>query len=543
MSHATDDVHHLRAALEEAAKGEGLTAPNPPVGAVVVRDGRVIGRGWHRKAGTPHAEREALGDCVENGHDPRGATVYVTLEPCSTRGRTPPCTEALVEAGVARVVYGTADPDPRHRGRAEAVLREADIDVTTGVEEEACRHLLRGFASAVERGRPWVIAKVAQSLDGRIVRPPGEGPWLTGEEARADVQALRARVDALLTSGETLRRDDPALTLRVPHPHGPKPPLPRIIITRGGALPATSKVFTDACARSTLVASLGMRARPDDLPPPVGFACFPDMPALLTHLAGELGIHTLMVEAGGRLLGTLLDGGWVDEWVGYFAPLLVGGGALAGGGAGAGEAQRAPRLRDARWSRHGPDLRLRGCLKYPVDKPARALRPAVFVDRDGVINDPGDHYYVKRPEDFHLMPGAIDLLAAARAAGHVLVCITNQRGVGKGEMTAGKLDAVHARMQELLEAPGCAFDAVHAYTGLESNGPGAKPDPLFILQATRDLGLDLGRSWMIGDADRDILAGKRAGLRTIRVRGDKPVETAADVTVDSVAEAARLFGG
>lgn len=168
----------IRVALGEGRRGIGLTAPNPPVGAVVVKDGVEIARGWHHKVGSPHAEKDALSKVKED--EARGATVYVTLEPCSTHGRTGACTEALISAGVSKVVYGTCDPNPLHSGEADKILEAAGIRVVTGILEEECQDLIRGFSTVQTLGRPWLIAKTAMSLDGRITRPKGEGQWLSG---------------------------------------------------------------------------------------------------------------------------------------------------------------------------------------------------------------------------------------------------------------------------------------------------------------------------------------------------------------------------
>lgn len=211
------DEKWMGCALEEARKGVGRTAPNPPVGCVLVTGEEYIGSGWHRAAGRPHAEREAIADALaRQGADAlRGSTAYVTLEPCSTYGRTPPCTAGLIEAGVARVVYAVADPNPVHAGAADAVLEKAGIEVTSGVLEAEATKLLRPFLKVQTTGLPWVIWKSAMSLDGRITRPPGEPQWLTCENSRLDVQKLRAEVDGILTGGETVRNDKPALTIRV----------------------------------------------------------------------------------------------------------------------------------------------------------------------------------------------------------------------------------------------------------------------------------------------------------------------------------------
>ncbi|MEY4242774.1 MAG: bifunctional diaminohydroxyphosphoribosylaminopyrimidine, partial [Verrucomicrobiota bacterium] len=204
-----EDEKWMDRALEEARKGVGKTAPNPPVGAVIVKNGVLLGRGWHRAAGRPHAEREALAD-AERSHGSeavRGATIYITLEPCSTQGRTPPCTQGLMDAGIRRVVYACRDENPAHAGRADELLTKAGIEVLAGVRGEAAERLLRPFFKVRKTGLPWVIWKTAMSLDGRVTRPPGEGQWLTSADSRSDVHRLRSTVDAILTSGETVRRD------------------------------------------------------------------------------------------------------------------------------------------------------------------------------------------------------------------------------------------------------------------------------------------------------------------------------------------------
>ncbi|HWB60221.1 MAG TPA: bifunctional diaminohydroxyphosphoribosylaminopyrimidine deaminase/5-amino-6-(5-phosphoribosylamino)uracil reductase RibD, partial [Chthoniobacteraceae bacterium] len=189
------DEKYMRLALREAAKGIGHTSPNPAVGAVLVsRAGKILARGWHHAAGCPHAEIEALGKT----RHARGATLYVTLEPCSTRGRTPPCTEAIIAAGIARVVIGAIDPNPAHAGRAVKILKRAGIAVTTGLLAAECAALNRPFNKWIVTGMPYVYAKAGMSLDGRIARQPGEGQWITSPASRAHVQKLRARVDAIL---------------------------------------------------------------------------------------------------------------------------------------------------------------------------------------------------------------------------------------------------------------------------------------------------------------------------------------------------------
>ncbi len=313
------DAHWMQLALNAARLGIGKTAPNPPVGAVIVKHAQLLGSGWHRAAGQAHAEREALADALRK-HGPdavNGATLYVTLEPCSTHGRTPPCTQAIIEAGITRVVYACVDPNKDHAGRADALLENAGVKVTRGVLNEDAQKILRPFLKVREQGLPWVIWKCAMSLDGRITRPPGEGQWLTGPLARADVQALRASVDAIITSGETVRRDKPALTIREPHLlEGRLQPWRVVVTDFPDSLPEDAPLFTDEWKARTLIR------------PRHGLA------KMLARLASEQGVLTVMIEAGGVFSAALFEQGLIDEVVIYYAPLLCGGptSALAGRG-------------------------------------------------------------------------------------------------------------------------------------------------------------------------------------------------------------------
>lgn len=342
-----DDAHWMGLALDEARKGVGRTAPNPPVGSVIVKDGVLLGKGWHRAAGRPHAEREALADAMarHGGEAIRDATIYVTLEPCSTHGRTPPCTAGIIEAGIKRVVYACVDKNPDHAGRADALLAEAGIAVASGVCREEAERLLRPFFKVRETGLPWVIWKTAMSLDGRITRPPGEGQWLTGPEARADVQKLRATTDAILTSGETVRRDKPALTIRVPELLEGRPQPWRVIFTdKPDSLPADAPLLCDEWRERTL-----LRPRAD-------------LEAGLRGLVREQGVLSVMVEAGGKFSAALFDAGLVDEVVVYVAPLLCGGplAALAGEGL-----PSSLKLLETSFERLGEDVRYRGIIDRP----------------------------------------------------------------------------------------------------------------------------------------------------------------------------------
>ncbi len=338
------DAHWMNQALDEARKGVGKTAPNPPVGAVIVKNDQLLGKGWHRAAGRPHAEREALANALENHGDEavRGATIYITLEPCSTHGRTPPCTQGLIDAGIARVVYACVDRNPKHAGRADEILTLSGIEVLSGVCREEAEKILRPFFKVRETGLPWVIWKTAMSLDGRISRPPGEGQWLTGESARADVQKIRAMVDSILTSGETVRRDKPALTIRDQDLlDGRNQPWRVIVTARPDSLPEDAPLFTDEWRERTLI-------RPRH-----------DLAQTLRDLAREQGVLSLMIEAGGVFSELMLEAGLIDEVVIYYAPMLCGGPtpALAGGGL-----AQALKLQEVEFQKFGNDIRMRGVV-------------------------------------------------------------------------------------------------------------------------------------------------------------------------------------
>ena len=337
-----DDAHWMSMALEEARNGVGRTAPNPPVGALIVKDDQLIGKGWHRAAGRPHAEREALADArLRFGADAiRGATAYVTLEPCSTQGRTPPCTAGLIEAGVARVVYAVKDRNPAHVGRADELLRKAGIEVSSGTGAEEAAEILRPFFKVQETGLPWVIWKTAMSLDGRLTRPPGEGQWLTRPEARADVQVLRSQVDAVVTSGETARQDFPRLTIREDHlMDGREQPWRVVLTSRPESLPAESPLLTDEWRERTLIRSGG------------------HLEQVLRELVAGQGVVSVLLESGGTLAASFLEAALVDEVVIYLAPMLCGGNvsALSGSGLVSGLDRDSITFKQI-----GPDVRLRG---------------------------------------------------------------------------------------------------------------------------------------------------------------------------------------
>lgn len=310
--HAKDkDSFWMSRALELAGRGLGCTSPNPPVGAVIVREGRILGEGWHHRAGEPHAERMALADAVSRGNSPAlpGSTIYVTLEPCSSYGKTPPCTEGIISAGISRVVYACKDPDKRHRGRADALLRAEGIEVLSGVLEGPCGRLLRPWAHAVTSGLPWVTAKIATTMDSRLTRHVER--WLSCPESLRYAHDLRCECDAILVGGQTVRSDNPSLTIRCPHsPAPPEKVQPlRIVLTHNrDSLPKDSALFTDDYAERTLV-----------------FENVPSLREVLTTLREEHGVVHLMLECGGKLLRQFLEEGLINEWYQIITPQLAGG--------------------------------------------------------------------------------------------------------------------------------------------------------------------------------------------------------------------------
>ena len=322
----------MSAALGLARRGLGSVWPNPSVGCILVRQGRVVGRGRTASGGRPHAETEAL---AQAGGLARGADAYVTLEPCSHHGRTPPCAEALIKAGVARVFVGTRDPDPRVSGRGLAMLREAGIEVVAGVLEDEAREVLAGFQCRVEKGRPLVTVKIAATLDGRTATHTGESQWITGEAARARGHLLRAQSDAIMIGSGTARIDDPTLTCRLPGLEDRSPV--RIVVDSRLTLQLTGKLV--ASARDIPLWLLTRAGNPPERlaalvecgvevieigPGPDGSV---DLAAALREL-GDRGLTRLLVEAGGHLAAALLRQDLVDRLAWFRAPMLIGGDGL-----------------------------------------------------------------------------------------------------------------------------------------------------------------------------------------------------------------------
>ncbi len=371
-----DDARWMRQALRLARRAYGLTSPNPLVGALIVRQGVVLGRGWHRQAGQPHAEIEALNDARRQGHAVRGATLYVTLEPCSTHGRTPPCTDALLSAGVRRVVVGATDPNPRHAGRAFRLLRKTGVIVDPGVLATDCTRLNEPFNHWITRGTPFVTVKAALTLDGKIATPSGESRWITGERARAHAMRLRQGADAVLVGVNTILADDPSLTVRSPKAEGSgqkaedrrrktAKPIRRIVLDSRARTPLTAKVVSDGHAALTTivvtrraaarrVAALRRQARVLVAPDRKGRA---DLRWLLRRL-GKEGVTSLLVEGGGEVNASFLLDRLAQRVAFFYAPMILGGcdSRKAVAGSGARSLSEIVTLREIEWRKFGNDL-------------------------------------------------------------------------------------------------------------------------------------------------------------------------------------------
>jgi diaminohydroxyphosphoribosylaminopyrimidine deaminase / 5-amino-6-(5-phosphoribosylamino)uracil reductase len=324
--YSESDHEFMLRALELAQRAAYHATPNPRVGCVIVREGRVIGEGWTQPPGSNHAEIEALLDARRNGHDVRGTTVYVTLEPCSHFGRTPPCATALGEAHVARVIAAVEDPNPQVSGQGLDMLRASGVDVRCGLLADEAADVNVGFFARMTRGRPWVRLKIAASLDGKTALDNGVSQWITSEDARRDGHAWRARACAVLTGIGTVQADNPQLTVRLVET--PRQPL-RVLIDSRLDVDPSARIFEgegkvlvacgtdDAVRRERLVAR---GAEVIHLPNENGKV---DLAALMKHLAGR-GINEVHVEAGFKLNGSLVSAGVVDELLVYLAPMLIG---------------------------------------------------------------------------------------------------------------------------------------------------------------------------------------------------------------------------
>ena len=360
----TQDIVYMNRAIELADRGRGRVNPNPLVGAVLVKDGRIIGEGWHERYGGWHAERNAFGHCQEN---PAGATLYVTLEPCCHYGKTPPCTEAVIEHGIARVVVGLVDPNPLVAGKGIQALRNAGIEVVTGVEEEKVREQNRVFLKFIAERMPWVVMKTAMTLDGKIAAHTGDSRWVTGEEARRRVQEMRRTYMGIMVGAGTVKADNPLLNCRL---EGEVRQPVRIVVDSGAALGLDCRLVETAGEYRTVVAHT-RRASAEKLQAlqERGVETLPcpekdgrvDLEALLRQLA-ERGIDSVLLEGGGALNESFLRAGLVDEVCAFIAPKLIGGEGAKTPVEGRGIARMndAIAVRDVVVEKVGEDLLVRG---------------------------------------------------------------------------------------------------------------------------------------------------------------------------------------
>jgi diaminohydroxyphosphoribosylaminopyrimidine deaminase/5-amino-6-(5-phosphoribosylamino)uracil reductase len=359
-------------ALQLARRGVGRTSPNPVVGAVLVKQGKVVGKGYHRAAGEPHAEVEAIRSA---GSEARGAELFVTLEPCNHHGRTPPCTEAILEAGIARVWYGMDDLNPGVRGGGARTLRDAGVDVIGHVIENRCRQINEVYLTNVTLHRPFVFLKLAMSLDGRIATKTGHSRWITCEASRRKVHRLRDRVSAIMVGVETVIADDPALTTRLPNGRGRDPI--RIVVDSSLRTPPNAAIFNPDSSAGVIIAT-----RKD---PPLDHKSNleqqgakvlrtkgtkqVDLTDLLSRLYG-IGVTSVLIEGGATLAWGALNVGLVDRCLFFYAPIIVGGtDARPGiGGTGISRLEEAPRLVTVKAFRVGSDVMLDGRVLYSSSK-------------------------------------------------------------------------------------------------------------------------------------------------------------------------------
>lgn len=367
---------YMQQALTLARQAEGYTSPNPAVGAVVVKEGQIVGEGYHRRAGAPHAEVEAL---QAAGELAQGATLYVTLEPCNHHGRTPPCTKAIIEAGIAQVFYATSDPNPHVTGNGYRRLAEAGLTVHRRPCTAEAQYLNRFFFHYIRTGRPYVVAKFAASLDGKIATHTGHSQWITGEAARQKGHTLRHQVDAILVGAGTAIADNPRLTTRLSRPDV-RHPL-RVVLDSRGRVPLEARLFQADLPGQTIVATT--EAMPltrqvklkkqgvESLILPATPAGRVDLDALLDKL-GQRQIISLLVEGGGQVLGAFFERGLVNEVWAFVAPLIIGGQEAPGpvGGAGFANLAQACRLQSSTIEPIGCDFLIRG-LTQPIETQER----------------------------------------------------------------------------------------------------------------------------------------------------------------------------
>ncbi|HEY3932227.1 MAG TPA: bifunctional diaminohydroxyphosphoribosylaminopyrimidine deaminase/5-amino-6-(5-phosphoribosylamino)uracil reductase RibD [Verrucomicrobiae bacterium] len=366
------DAQFMRLALRLARRGYGATSPNPMVGAVLVKGGKIIGRGWHRRAGLPHAEIEALRDAQKRGHNPRGATLYVTLEPCCTHGRTPPCTDAIISAGIKKIVVGATDPNPRHAGKGFNILRRAGIEVVRGILADECTKLNEAFNHWIVHRTPFVTVKAAMTLDGKIATASGESKWITGKKSRAFGMKLRQGSDAILVGVNTILADNPALAVRGLGFRVQGSKLRRIILDSMARTPLDAKVVSDEFAKWTtiVVSKNAPKNRVAALAKKVNVIVAPtansklktqnsklDLKLLLKKLGAE-NVTGLLVEGGGEVNASFLLGGFAHRVAFFYAPKILGGfnSKKAVAGDGVKNLADAIQLREVEWKKIGGDL-------------------------------------------------------------------------------------------------------------------------------------------------------------------------------------------
>ncbi len=327
MKYEDLDRRHMLRAIELAKRGEGHVEPNPMVGCVIARNEEVLAEGWHRAWGGNHAEIAAI-EALPESTDPSGTTLYVTLEPCCHHGKTPPCTDAIVQSGIRRIVIGRGDPFPEVNGRGIAHLRKEGLDVSLGLLETEVSHLMDPYLTRIRHGRPWIIAKWAMTLDGKIATHTGDSQWISGESSRAIVHRLRGRVDAILVGGGTVKADDPLLTAR---PAGARVAT-RIVWTSQGRIPPDSQLIQTAEQVPVIVAGAQIASEQREFLEKhhcehldcTGKDFGEQLRGLFSQLA-DRNMTNVLVEGGGRLFGALLDVGLVDEIHSFVAPKIVGG--------------------------------------------------------------------------------------------------------------------------------------------------------------------------------------------------------------------------
>jgi len=373
MSTINVQAQWMRRALELALRGQGRVEPNPMVGCVIVSGEpeapRLLGEGWHEKFGEDHAERRALAEATRQGnaHKLRGATAYVTLEPCCHHGKTPPCTTALIEAGIGHVVVAQLDPFPQVSGRGVDLLRSSGITVTVGVEEEPAHRLNAPYLKRLHHQRPWVIAKWAMSLDGKIATSSGDSQWISSPDSRTQVQHLRSRVDAIMVGSRTAVTDNPLLTARTDTP--PLRTALRVVVDSQLRLPLDSRLVSTA-SHTPLLIACGPHAPQHKIEQCRQLGCqvivFTDadrqqrLDKLLTSLAHKHAVTNLLVEGGGELLGSLFDSQQLDQCEVYVAPKLIGGQAAPGplGGLGLERLSQGPHAYDCQTEPIGDDVHI-----------------------------------------------------------------------------------------------------------------------------------------------------------------------------------------